>query len=204
MHAVLERQTYRPSPPLLRWRTTGRAELDALSEARRAVAGGGAARRLAAQQVTHALVVQLAAQFQRFCRDLHSECSNVVVAAAPAAYQYVLDELLISGRKLDHLSAQPASLGSDFARFGLDLWSSVDQLDPRHRDRRRRLTQVVIWRNAIAHQDLRRASADPLTASTAVDPATVALWRRALDQLAGGLDRAMWAQLGTIVGRPPW
>ncbi len=85
------RRAYRPSPPLTRWRTIGRAEIDELINAHRAVGGSGPGRRTATWQINHALVVQLAAQFQRYCRDLHDECAGAMVAAAPADYRPALN-----------------------------------------------------------------------------------------------------------------
>ena len=198
------RRTYRPSSPLLRWRSTGQAEIDELVEAHRAVGGAGPGRRTATQQINHALVVQLAAQFQRYCRDLHDDCAAVLVAAAPEAFKTMLDLALTAGRKLDYQSAQPASLGSDFGRFGIDFWTAVDRLGPQYAERRRRLAQVNLWRNAIAHQDFRRPPADPITRGTQVDLRTVRTWRSALDQLVGGIDRAMWTDIGRMLGHPPW
>ncbi len=198
------RRTYRPSPPLERWRSTGQAEIEELMEAHRAVGGSAPGRRTATRQINHALVVQLAAQFQRYCRDLHDECSGAMVAAAPADYRPALNLALLSGRKLDSQSAQPASLGSDFGRFGFDFWSAIYALGPAYRGRRRRLDQVAIWRNAIAHQDFRRPATEPLTADTRADLPTVRTWRSALDQLAGGIDRVMHREVTRITGAEPW
>src|SRR5205085_2306830 len=129
-------------------RTIGRAEIDELTEAHRAIGGTGPGRRTATQQINHALVVQLAAQFQRYCRDLHDECAGAMIAAAPADYRPALNLALLAGRKLDSQSAQPASPGSDFGRFGFDFWSAVYGLGVAYRGRRARLDQVAIWRNA--------------------------------------------------------
>ena len=115
-----------------------------------------------------------------------------------------LNLALTSGRKLDHQSARAASLGSDFGRFGFDFWTAVDGLGPQFRARRHRLDQVSVWRNAIAHQDFRRPAADPVTAGTRVDLPMVRTWRRALDQLAGGIDRVMHREVTRITHVVPW
>lgn len=198
------RRSHSPSPSLVRWRTVGGAEIDELMEAHRAVGGTGPGRRTATQQINHALVVQLAAQFQRYCRDLHDECAGAMVAAAPADYRPALRLALLSGRKLDSQSAQPASLGSDFGRFGFDFWSAVYAAGGAHRRRRARLDQVAIWRNAIAHQDFRRPATDAATVGTRADLPTVRAWRGALDQLAGGIDRVMHREITRITGAEPW
>jgi hypothetical protein len=195
---------YGPSPPLDWWRTGGRAEIDQLVAAHYAVGGTGPGRRTATQQINHALVVQLASQFQRYCRDLHGLCADAMVSAAPGPYRRALVLALTTGRKLDSQSAQPASLGSDFGRFGVDFWPAVDGLGLQFPGRRRKLEQVSIWRNAIAHQDFRRPPAEAATAGTRVDLDTFKSWRKALDQLAGGIDRAMYGELGRITSSAPW
>jgi hypothetical protein len=200
----MARPAYQPSPPLVRWRITGADEINELMEAHRAVGGSGPGRRTATRQINHALIVQLAAQFQRYCRDLHDECAGAMVAAAPAEYQPALSLALLSGRKLDSQSAQPASLGSDFGRFGFDFWSAVYALGAAYRIRRARLDQVAIWRNAIAHQDFRRPARDAATAGSRADLPTIRSWRTALDQLAGGVDRVMHRELTRITGAEPW
>jgi len=94
--------------------------------------------------------------------------------------------------------AQPAQ------RLGVDFWPAIDMLDRRGPQRRRKLEQVGIWRNAIAHQDFRRPAADPVTAGTRVDLDSVKSRRMALDQLAGSIDRAMFVELSRIVGAQAW
>ena len=54
------------------------------------VGGTERGRRYATQQINRAYAVQLASEFQGFCRDLYSECMDHVVATAPAATQGVL------------------------------------------------------------------------------------------------------------------
>lgn len=127
-----------------------------------------------------------------------------MIAAAPLDYRPTLNLALFAGRKLDTQSAQPASLGSDFGRFGFDFWSAVYALGSAYRGRRARLDQVTIWRNAIAHQDFRRPAADALTARTRADLPTIRMWRSALDQLAGGIDQVMYRELNRITGEEPW
>jgi hypothetical protein len=182
------RRNYQPSPPLVRWRTIGGGEIDELMTAHRAVGGGGPGRRT----------------FQRYCRDLHDECAGAMIAAAPRDYRPALSLALLSGRKLDSQSAQPASLGSDFGRFGFDFWSAVYHLGVAYRARRARLEQVAIWRNAIAHQDFRRPTTDAVTAGTRADLPTIRLWRSALAQLAGGVDQVMHREVTRITGAEPW
>jgi hypothetical protein len=45
---------------------------------------------------------------------------------------------------------------------------------------------------------------DPLTRGTRPDLLTFRTWRSALDQLASGIDRAMYAELSVTNAVPPW
>jgi hypothetical protein len=47
-------------------------------------------------------------------------------------------------------------------------------------------------------------AADPLTRGTRPDLLTFRIWRRALDQLAGGIDRTMYVKLSSITDAEPW
>jgi hypothetical protein len=196
--------SYRPSPSLTRWRAIGQAEIDELLAAHHAIGGTGSGRRTATRQINHALVVQLASQFQRFCRDLHGLCADVVVASAPPAYRAALHLAFTVARKLDRQNATSGTLGDDFGRFGLAFWSKVDSLGPQYAVRRHRLDQLNAWRNAIAHQDFRRVGTDSLTQDTRPDLPTFRLWRSAVDQLAAGIDRTMHRELTAVIGAGPW
>jgi hypothetical protein len=195
---------YRPSPALLRWRTVARAELTELLGAHRAVGGRGPGRRTATRQLNHALVVQLAAQFQAYCRDLHDLCIDSVSAASPAPLRTVVENAFLRGRRLDRQNAHSAALGDDFGRFVQSFWSVVDASGSRFASRRRRLDQLNAWRNAIAHHDFRRIGTDPLTAGTRIDLATVNSWWRALDHLADGIDQTLYGELSATTGVSPW
>lgn len=196
--------TYRPSSALIRWRTDGHAEIGQLLAAHRAVGGTGPGRRVATQQINHALVVQLAALFQRYCRDLHGLCVQATAVAAPAMLRPILADALTTGRSLDRQNAHSGALGADFGRFGMDFWPTVTALGPRYAARRQRLDELNAWRNAIAHQDFRRVVTDPLLRGTRPDLPTDRIWRRAIAQLAAGMDRVMYVKLCTTNARPPW
>jgi len=149
-------------------------------------------------------LVQLASQFQRYCRDLHGLSADAVVSTAQPTYRYALRVAFTLGRRLDRQNANTATIGDDFGRFAPGFWSAVDALGPSFAARRRKLDQLNAWRNAIAHQDFTRLGADPLTAGTRADLPTFRSWRSALDQLAGGMDRVMYRVIAATIGRAPW
>src|SRR5262245_66372052 len=106
-------------------------------------------------------------------------------------------------RRLDRQNAHSATLAADFARFGVKLWVAVGGVDPSVAARRRRLGQLNLWRNAIAHLDFRQVATSPLTRGTRADLATVRTWRSALDRLAGRIERAMVRRLTATLGTAP-
>src|SRR6266511_4031409 len=92
------------------WCTTGFAALDKIENAHRTVGGTGPGRRYATQHNNQVYTIWLASHFQGFCRDLHSECVNHLVAPLAPAYQTMLRDLLTEDRRLDKGNAQPSGI----------------------------------------------------------------------------------------------
>src|SRR5437588_9385019 len=120
-----------PSVALLRWSADRNDELDELEAAHTSVGGTGPGRRYATQQINRAYAVLLAAHFQGFCRDLHTECVEHLlrVIAPPAALRILVSSEFIRGRQLDRGNAQSSSLGADFGRLVLDFWDKIKTYD---------------------------------------------------------------------------
>src|SRR5437763_6783257 len=103
-----------PSRSLHAWRTTRTAALDEVENAHRLVGGTGPGRRYATQQINQAYAVLLSSQFQGFCRDLHSECVDLLVAViANASMQAMSGRNMQHGRKLDTGNPNPGNIGAD-------------------------------------------------------------------------------------------
>jgi hypothetical protein len=82
----------------------------------------------------------LAAHFQRFCRDLHTEAAEHLVATiTPHQAREIVLMNLLRDRQLDRGNAQPASLGSDFGRLGMNLWRDLGAQSKLNRRRQIRL-----------------------------------------------------------------
>ena len=145
-----------PSKSLAEWRGHRSDDLDEIERAHAAVGGSSRGRRFATQQINRAYAVLLASQFQGFCRDLHSESADHIVAAlAPtASMRMIIKSELTRGRKLDSGNAQPGNLGEDFKRLGIDLWDEIYKLDNSNKARNALLETLNKWRNAIVHQTL--------------------------------------------------
>lgn len=111
-----------PSRSLKTWQVDGRRALDEIDAAHRAISGTGRGRRFAVQQINQAHVVLLSSQFQRFCRDLHTECIEYLSNdPALGARGLILRSRLTAGRKLDSGNPNPGNIGSDFGRFGVQF-----------------------------------------------------------------------------------
>lgn len=194
------------SQALRTWKDRQLKQLDELESAHKKVGGIKPGRRYTTQQIDDAYVVLLCAQFQQYCRDLHSEAASwLVVQVNPASMRLPVAALLTSNRLLDRLNAQPSSIGSDFGRFGMDFWKSVRRLDKRNEGRQTKLDQVNIWRNAIAHQDfvLEKREKDIVKSTRRTLP-YIRGWRRACEALAPEFDEAVRRHLQSLIGASPW
>jgi hypothetical protein len=195
-----------PSNSLLRWQADARSQLNEIVSAHAAVAAATPSGHAATEQVIHAYAMLLSSHFQRFCRDLHSEAIEHVCAEVPTVWvQWMLRARLIEGRKLDTGNPNPGNIGSDFKRFGLELWPSMVALDAGTSRRKLQLEQLNRWRNAIAHQDF-TSPVDLELGAGRVDLrlADVDAWRAACDQLAATMDAAVAGWLVGLAGRRVW
>ena len=196
-----------PSAALLTWRSERARRLDRLQFAHATVGGTGPGRRYLTEELNHALILRLAAEFQGFARDLHDEAAARLAAtlsARVAERERALLSLLTTTRRLDRGNANPSVLMHDFGLFGLELWAELQQRFPVRAGRwRQRLALLNDARNGLAHADSRRielvaAAGWPLTLASA------RRWRRSLDALAAGMDRATGEHLGRVFGARTW
>jgi hypothetical protein len=185
------------------WVTSRAAALDDIASAHRALRGSGAGVRAATQQVNQAFAMMLSAQFQAFCRELHTECVDHLLAGVPGPRLRALARVsLLLGRKLDRGNPNPGNIGSDYERFGIAFWTSVTSHRPQNAGRRTTLAVVNEWRNAIAHQDF---TAGMLQGGRVrLSLAQVRGWRRACEGLAGSFDEVMRLHLLGLTGTSLW
>jgi hypothetical protein len=193
------------SQALLSWTTGESAErLDELFAVHVRVGGTQRGRRFATRELNAVIVSQVAAHFQRFCRDLHTEAASVLVAAAPLTYQPILRRVY-ANRRLDGHNAWPNVLKNDFGLFDFDLWAAAEAHHKHTTVRQRRLEQLNTWRNAIVHQDLTfSAERETLLAGTDLSLAWARRWRRAFHGLALSFDVVVGLQVDLVAGRKPW
>lgn len=187
-----------PSVALEKWNTERSRTFEDLEAAHRAVTGARRGRRFATLQVNHAYTVLLAAQFQAFCRDLHTESVDAIVLTVPQGVFNSVKLALLNERRLDRGNVSPGNLGADFGRFDFVFWNAVYASDPRNTARRESLERLNTWRNAIAHQDFANLG------SETIQLAQVRQWRVTLNGLAEQFDAVMFARLSVMTGANPW
>jgi len=190
-----------PSRALRNWQTRSRKVLDEVEAAHAVVGGGRGARGFARQQINQAYVVLLSSQFQRFCRDLHTDAADFLASHSYAQLAPVLKASLSLGRRLDSGNPNPTTIASDFGRFGVDVWALARQQDARTLQRREKLEVLNRWRNAVAHQDFRNPH---LQGRESVRLGEIRAWRAACDGLAVDFDAVLRIYLKTLAGVLPW
>lgn len=190
-----------PSHSLNRWTGERADALDEIDSAHAVVGGTERGRRYATQQINYAYTALLSAHFQGFCRDLHTECVEHIVALTPDQVQVLLRADLTWNRSLSRGNPHPGAIGADFNRLGLTFWDEVRTLDARNVRRRELLQELIDWRNAIAHQDFDAVASD---GNATLQLVRVRGWRSAVNALARHFDAVMYNHLTTLVGRAPW
>ena len=190
-----------PSNSWIRWGGERADALDEIENAHSMVGGTEKGRRYATQQINYSYAALLSSHFQGFCRDLHSECIDHIVAIIPAQLQGFLRAEFIWNRTLGRSNPHPGAIGSDFNRLGVDFWTEVYALDARNERRRELLQELIDWRNAIAHQDF-----DPVAPGgiPTLHLARVRGWRSAVNAPARSFDQAMYNYLQALLGGAPW
>jgi hypothetical protein len=187
------------------WRGESSGELDEIEVVHGKVEGTGAGRRVLTQQVNFAYAALITAHFQRYCRSVHSEASQVIVATvSEEAIAGVLEGLLTENRVLDKGNPTPGNLGSDFRRFGFAFWDAVEKNDKRNAKRKTKLEQLCEWRNGIAHGDISRKLAAEKLVPEKVTLDTCKDWRRALNGLAVSIDKVVADQCENLGCPRPW
>lgn len=189
-----------PSFAYDRWATIRKGALDHVEAAHAAIRTTSPSGRQATRLINHAYAVILAAEFQGFCRDLHTEAVSFLVRPLAVSLRVIVEDEFSWNRQLDRSNATPSSLGTDFGRLGIDLWKLVDVAYPQGPLLRRKLEELNSWRNAIAHSDF-----DPVRlGGTILRLQQVRRWRWVCARLARILDRIVTDGFFVKLGSRPW
>lgn len=193
-----------PSQAFLKWQNTG---LPNLIEVENQCVATNAVVPLPslADENMRAHVMLLSAHFQGFCRDLHTECVQLLAAAVtPATMQFAVQRLGVASRNLDRSNPTFGSLQGDFERFGFNLNAElgIDTTPPANPVNKAHVKQIHYmneWRNYAAHRNVSAPTIGlPFTVATVVG------WRNSCNALATALDGIMYNQLHGLTGAYPW
>jgi hypothetical protein len=186
-----------PSISLLHWQNDRMPRLSQLDAQCVAVAAAAVPSPELVDEDLRGYVMALSAHFQGFCRDLCSECSQIIVSKVRRPALEVLFQAHFGAhRKLDHGNPTVENLRADFKRFGFQL--DLAGADPANATRLAHLSTLNVWRNIAAHQGTPTPAAGPLTLPL------VQAWSGSCDGLAISLDGIMYNRLRTILKRKPW
>ncbi len=140
--------------------------------------------------------VLLSAHFQGFCRDLYTECADIVASKVRPSLRLLFREQFSFHLTLNHGNPSHENIKRDFQRFGFKI--ALDAADPANPTRLRHLSQLMDWRNVAAHQ----GNVHPPGVSLTL--ANLQSWRDSCDGLAVCLDAIMYNQLRKMLRRQPW
>jgi len=140
-------------------------------------------------------VLLLSAHFQGFCRDIYTECTQIVVSRVRGSLQLLVQEQFSAHRKLDRGNPNVQNLKIDFERFGFSL--DLVAVDAANRVRLAHLGVLNEWRNVAAHHGI-------VLPNQALSLSVLQAWRSSCDGLAASLDAIMYTQLKRILRRKPW
>jgi hypothetical protein len=154
------------------------------------------ARHLLLDENLRGFALLLSAHFQGYCRDLYTECGQIVVTKFRASLQVLVQDQFTSGRKLDHGNPNLDSIREDFERFGfrLDLAGADPANNPGHLSN---LAKLNKWRNVAAHHGT-------IPMGVPLDLPSLQAWKNSCDGLANSLDDIMYNRLHRILRRAPW
>ncbi len=166
-----------PSTSLLRWqndRMRRLGEIDAQCAASLALAPP---QPNLVEENLRGYVLLLSAHFQGFCRDLYTECAQIVVSKVRPALQLLIQDQFTAHRKLDHGNPNLQNLKEDFERFDFTL--DLASADPANPARLQDLALLSRWRNVAAHYGIIPAGTPP--PESAVTTSLATFLRRAGD-----------------------
>jgi hypothetical protein len=137
----------------------------------------------------------LSAHFQGYCRDLYTECSQIVVSKVRTSLKVLIQDQFTAGRKLDHGNPTLDSIREDFRRFGFRL--DFVAADPANAGHISNLARMNKWRNVAAHHG-------KIPLGVPLDLHSLQSWRNSCDQLATSLDDIIYNRLRRILRHAPW
>jgi hypothetical protein len=140
-------------------------------------------------------IMLLSAHFQGFCRDLYTECAQIIAGMLAPTLQVMIQTQFTASLALDRGNPNRDNIRKDFDRFGIPL--NLVAADPANHGRLRDLERLNGWRNIAAHHNVVPPGGLP-------SQADLQGWRNSCDGLATSLDGIMYNQSLTALGVAPW
>jgi hypothetical protein len=151
---------------------------------------------LLAEESLRAYAVLLSGHFQGFCRDLYTECAQIIASRMPVALQITIQTQLTAELNINSSNPTVDTIRNDFQRFAFTLDFNTD---PANGPRVTHLGHLNKWRNTVAHQKPNAPAGVPALTLSAVQS-----WRASCDGLAVWLDAIMYNQMIVMLGTAPW
>jgi len=142
-------------------------------------------------------ILLLAAHFQGFCRDLHTECAQIVASKVRASLEILFQSQFSARRELDRGNANVKSIIEDFNRFGFNMKTQLNGIVGATA-LKADLHALNEWRNAAAHHNTILPAGGPLTVPL------IQSWRNSCNSLATALDKILYIQVKARLRRQPW
>jgi hypothetical protein len=200
------KETEMPSNALTRWQNERLPRLNLVDAQNIAIGAQMPQNPQLVDENLRGYVLLLAAHFQGYCRDLHSECVQAAANAVPVPMLLMFQRLCEEGRELSKANAKYSSIKADFERFDFSLTDALTA-DPllalavraTNAELITRINHLNSWRNYAAHHN-----ALPPNVGGPFTLLMVQLWKNSCNGLATELDRVMYNQLMALTGVAPW
>jgi hypothetical protein len=184
-----------PSASLNRWRNDRCVRLNEIGAQCAACDGAVPPNLNLIDENFRGFILLLSAHFQGYCRDLYTECAQIIASKVRPALQVLVQQQFTANRKLDRGNPNIENLKADFNRFGFNL--AMTSHDRANQARLAHLKELNEWRNVAAHHGVVPPSGLPSLA-------TIQIWRNSCDGLATSLDAILYNQLRRLIRRQPW
>lgn len=185
-----------PSQALLRWQADRALRLTEIDTQCAASLTAGVPNPRLADENPRGYVVLLSAHFQGFCRDLYTECAQVISSKVRPRLKLLVQDQFMAQTALDRGNPSHDNIKKDFHRFGFKL--DLADADAANPVRLKHLAEMNGWRNVAAHQGTDHPPGVGLTL------ANLRAWRSSCSGLAASLDGVLYSELRKILRRAPW
>ncbi len=185
-----------PSQACFHWQTDRVPRLTEVDGQCAASLAAGVPNARLADENLRGYVVLLSAHFQGFCRDLYTECSQIISSKVRPRLRLLVQGQFGAQIALDRGNPSHDNIKRDFHRLGFKL--GLPDVNPANPVRLKHLGEMNDWRNVAAHQGTDHPP------GVALNLANLRVWRDSCSGLAASLDKVLYDALRQILRRAPW